>query len=300
MQFLLKNGIAYNGDVSIWGGSSMTNAAGVGPEFRLQANAWVGLEGTGTAEYKGKILIARWDNHATYGNRGYSAVFYATNGGTAIFSGNIHETTVNGTDMGQKAFITGGGEVRFASTTVASITNTVQVMSNTTFRLDGSLATSMLTVDSGSKLQGVGSVNNVTANGIVAPGNSIGTLTVSGDAGVYNGFEAELSLTDGTSDLLAVGGVLDITGATLKLFGGKAGETYTIATYGDTLSGAFASIDLSGLGAGLELDTSTYKSGINYGDGEADSISLTVIPEPASILLMLSGIVGAYKLRRRS
>jgi hypothetical protein len=86
-QFLLNNGITYNGDVAIWGGSSMTNSAGVGPEFRLQANAWVGLEGTGTAEYKGKILIARWDNHATFGNRGYSAVFYATNGGTAIFSG---------------------------------------------------------------------------------------------------------------------------------------------------------------------------------------------------------------------
>jgi hypothetical protein len=293
-QFLLNNGITYNGDVAIWGGSSMTNSAGVGPEFRLQASAWVGIEGTGSAEYNGRILISRADDLTEYGNRGFNAVFYATNGGTAHFYGNIEES--DGA-LGQKAFITGGGNIVFGGT--CTYTNRTTVMSNTTFQLDGSM-TSEIEVLAGSTLKGAGSTgSNVSLGGDFAPGASLGTFTAYADVDFGSGSTLTIELGPGnTSDLLDVYGDLDIGSAILRLVGSDIG-TFTIANYG-SLTGEFLNIDTMGLASGLSLDTSVYATGINYGGKDGNFISLTVIPEPASFLLLASGLVAAWKLRRRA
>jgi uncharacterized protein with beta-barrel porin domain len=197
-----------------------------------------------------------------------------------------------GSTLAPRVNITGGGTVVLENT--STYTNRTTVMSNTTLRLDGSLA-SEIEVLSGSTLKGAGAAQaNLIVSGEVAPGASIGTFTAYADVDFLSGSTFTIELGPGnTSDLLDVIGDLDITGAVLRLVGNDVG-TFTIATYGTLTGGTFASVDTTGLGDGCTLDS------LAYGTGSSDSITLTVIPEPASILLMLSGIAGAYKLRRRS
>lgn len=84
--------------------------------------------------------------------------------------------------------------------------------------VNGSL-TSTVTVNDSGTLGGNGRIAALTANagGIVAPGNSIGTLQVSGDVTFAPGstYAVELSLT--SSDQIIAGGTATIRGATVSL-----------------------------------------------------------------------------------
>jgi hypothetical protein len=247
----------------------------------------MGLEGEGAVEFSGNIWMTRradataWQVHNMY--------LTAPSNGTLTVSGKIQDT---GAGFVRGLNITGGGTVVLENINI--YTNRTTVMSNTTLRLDGSLA-SEIEVLSGSVLKGGGAANaNVIISGDFAPGASIGTFTAYADVDFLSGSTFTIELGPGnTSDLLDVIGDLDITGATLRLVGNDVG-TFTIATYGTRTGGAFALVDTTGLGDGYTLDS------LAYGTGSGDAITLTVIPEPASILLLVSGLVGAYKLRRRS
>jgi hypothetical protein len=101
---------------------------------------------------------------------------------------------------------------------------------------------------------------------------------------------------------------MTLTGDLLLGTAGADVTTLTITTAGDYVS--------AGLGSTVKLIDYNVKSGVfaNMADGAtfttagdefqltygAGDTYLTVIPEPASILLLVSGLVGAYKLRRRS
>ena len=101
----------------------------------------------------------------------------------------------------------------------------------------------------GGALGGGGTIGSLTAasGGIIAPGNSIGTLSVSGDATFSAGstYQVEIDPT-GASDLLAVGGIATLGGATvdvLKAAGGyTAGARYTILTAAGGVSGTFGTL----------------------------------------------------------
>ena len=115
-------------------------------------------------------------------------------------------------------------------------------------RVNGSLANSAITLNSGTFLGGNGTTGAVSAlaGSTVAPGNSVGTLNVSGnyiqDAG--STYVAETGPV-GKSDLINVTGTAKIDpGAVLVLVQGEpliAGTTYTVltATYGVTGSYTF-------------------------------------------------------------
>jgi len=113
------------------------------------------------------------------------------------------------------------------------------------------------TVENGATLGGNGSVIltngdlTVDAASSIAPGTSIGTFSVSADVTLAGSLEIEV---DGaTTDLFAVTGVLDITGATLNATGIGAGATqsvYVIATHGG-LVGTFATENIP---AGYSVD----------------------------------------------
>jgi subtilase-type serine protease len=74
-------------------------------------------------------------------------------------------------------------------------------------RVDGSIATSNLTVTSGATLQGVGTVGNTSMAGILSPGNSVGTLTVNGNLNLLAGsmYRYEID-TNQRGDLVVVSG----------------------------------------------------------------------------------------------
>jgi autotransporter-associated beta strand protein/T5SS/PEP-CTERM-associated repeat protein len=106
--------------------------------------------------------------------------------------------------------------------------------------VNGSLAGSALTVQSGARLGGSGTVGaTMLAGGArITPGNSVGTLTINGAyvQGAGSVYEAELDPTTVTSDLIRVNGLATLaTGASLSIVnytGGAfvAGQRYTILT----------------------------------------------------------------------
>jgi polygalacturonase len=114
-----------------------------------------------------------------------------------------------------------------------------------------------VTVVNGAILGGGGIIGGpVTVNGILAPGNSPGTLTVSNNL-IVNG-SAVLQYELGTnsdqtvvSGNLTLGGTLNITDS-----GGFTNNTYTLFTYGGTLTYNGVSIGTSPAGHNYAIDTS--------------------------------------------
>lgn len=115
-------------------------------------------------------------------------------------------------------------------------------------QVDGDLGESIVTVNAGATLGGNGTVGGVNAlsGSTVAPGASIGTLTVSGDYAAAAGSLLEIELTStGLNDKVLVGGstaiesgaVLDVTkldSARYRLF-----QSYTVMTADGGVAGDF-------------------------------------------------------------
>lgn len=99
------------------------------------------------------------------------------------------------------------GLTRFSSADSAAFTGTTTVFGGT-MRIDGALGGS-IKVEANGRLQGVGTVGSVINNGVISPGNSIGTLTIDGDyigqGGVLE-IEAFLGDDDSHTDRLVITG----------------------------------------------------------------------------------------------
>ncbi|WP_290993867.1 autotransporter domain-containing protein [Hyphomicrobium sp.] len=112
--------------------------------------------------------------------------------------------------------------------------------------VNGTLTSPTVTVQNGGILGGTGNiVGNVTNNGIVAPGNSIGTLTITGNYTQSTGstLRTEINNTPAT-DLLNITGTATIeSGATVNVLPATGlytvGHRYTILTAADGRSGTY-------------------------------------------------------------
>lgn len=144
----------------------------------------------------------------------------------------------------------------------------------------------------------------------IAAGTASGTFKVIGDAatsisiaGDYKQFtNSNLSLDIGTGITpinltggATLAGALNVKFTTTP----SVGQTFTIMTYGGTLTGAFTTFDsLVDSPAGID----SIPLSLSYGSGSGSSIVLTVVPEPTSILLMAItvSILGLRFVRRRN
>jgi autotransporter-associated beta strand protein len=159
--------------------------------------------------------------------------------------------------------------------------------------IDGSI-TSAVDVKGGS-LKGHGTITGAVvaeSGGSIEPGNSIGTLTITGNVALGGTLDVEY---DGAAagqkiDLLAVTGDLDLTGATFAFApatGGSplSGEPHVFVTYTGGLTGTAGG---------------TAPAGYQVDYGTPGQIALIIIPEPSTwILLVLGGMaLAAYKRRR--
>ena len=125
-------------------------------------------------------------------------------------------------------------------------------------------------------------------NGILSPGESAGTLTVTGDVVLGDYSTLAIEINGDSKDLLAITGNLDLSSLqdnlALSLTGTQSQSRYVFATYTGTLTGTFT--NWSGLPGGASLDYTTLHE------------VAVVIPEPASISLAL-GVASMGLLGRR-
>jgi autotransporter-associated beta strand protein len=207
----------------------------------------------------------------------------------------------------------GDGTQIFGADSVGTHTGTTTVSSGKLV-INGnfSTATGNVSVASGAILGGSGILGGTTSvTGALAPGNSIGTLTVGNDV-TWNGASSAGSATDwqfelglgNTADLLS------ITGSASEFLKNTAlGSNFRFNFMGSTAAGIFTLVDwesaasLGGAVLGTNFGLSDF-SYTNLGGGNSgtfsfngSSLQFTVVPEPGAA--MLGGIGLLVLLRRR-
>lgn len=178
------------------------------------------------------------------------ATFSAVAGNTTTISGEIYGTHTTGRAV--PVIVEGDGIVRFTraegntyvgGTTVAGGTLTVNNASGS------GTGTGAVVVEDGGVLGGIGIVSGATTiedGGTLAPGtNGVGTLTFAGDVTLQGALQTT-AREDGGTTRAAVGGALDLTGATLLVAALPAEfangvKALIVASY-DSLTGEFADV----------------------------------------------------------
>jgi autotransporter-associated beta strand protein len=160
------------------------------------------------------------------------------------------------------------------------------------------------TVDAGATLGGTGSVSAaVNINGTLAPGNSIESLAV-GDLtfGSTSTFDYELDTSSLNGDLVVAGALNIDNAATLdltELASGTVtpGDKLTLINYtgGGWDLGTFAGYaddSIFTLGSNMwQINYNDTTGGSNFSDDQTGSgfVTLTVVPEPTSAILIIAG-----------
>ena len=167
----------------------------------------------------------------------------ATGGGALSLSGTGNFSGV----------INGAGTLSFSGATVLTGTSTytgASTLGGGTLSVDGSIASSNLTVNSGGTLGGNGTVGNtaINAGAALAPGNSIGLLTVQGNLAFASASSYMVEVSPANADRVNVTGLATLGGAAIKpsfAAGAYVGKQYTILHADGGVSGTF----------GTEIDT---------------------------------------------
>ena len=99
----------------------------------------------------------------------------------------------------------------------------------------------------GARLHGTGTVGDTIVSGTIAPGNSIGTLTVAGNIGFAAGsiYEVEANAA-GAADKIVASGIATINGGSVKVLAGEGDyrpqTDYVILTAGGGVTGSFTGV----------------------------------------------------------
>ena len=136
----------------------------------------------------------------------------------------------------------GSGTLNMTGTN--SYTGTTAIKEGQLF-INGTASSSTAKISSGAKLGGTGTVGAIVSDGNIEPGNSIGTLNVSGTVTLNSGsvLVIEVDTAGNTDKIVATGAVT--AGGTLRISPGSgtysSGQQYTIIT-GSSISGTFSTI----------------------------------------------------------
>jgi autotransporter-associated beta strand protein len=132
-----------------------------------------------------------------------------------------------------------------------------------TLFVNGSIANSAVTVNSGATLAGIGTVGPTTINsgGTFAPGTSPGTMTVQGNLAFQSGalYLVQVNPSTASSTNVTAGGSATLAGTVQAAFasGSYAARTYTILSAAGGLNGTtFNSLTTTNLPAGFTASLS--------------------------------------------
>jgi autotransporter-associated beta strand protein len=209
-------------------------------------------------------------------------------GNTKTFSGSISGTgslvktgtgtlTLSGTNS-----YGGSTKVNAGALVVTGSSSTSEFIVNSGGTLSGSGAVKPVTVSSGGTLKGTGTWGDVTNSGTLAPGNSIGTINITGNYTQATGSTLEIEISPTQSDKVIVSGNVTIqSGASVHLIpdiGSYNSNSYTIiSSTGGTVSGTFGSI---------YSDSPLVSGVLNYPAGQ---VVLTVNGKSISSITVTSG-----------
>ncbi len=177
---------------------------------------------------------------------------------------------------------------------------------------DSGTGSGSLLVSAGATLGGSGEIAGITTiSGILAPGNSIGTLTVANDV-TWNGS----LLSDGTANwkfelgAANTADLLRITGGASEFLKGS-GSVFCFDFMGSTATGTFTLVDWDstasfGGGVGGTSFAATDFTATNLGGGNTGTfqfngsqLQFQAIPEPSAGVLMVIAGTALFVLRRR-
>ncbi len=274
---------------SVTGGTNqITGAAGIttlnGGNTTVGGVATLGTMSSGTATLNGA-----------------TSSISTLNGGTVNLGSSTVLTVNNGTTSGS---ITGsGGSLTKSSTGTLTLSadGTYSYSGATNINegklvVNGNISTSSLTVGSNGTLGGSGTVGPTTVNGIFAPGNSIGTLTIGGALGLNGTSNFEIDPTAGlglnrSSDLANVTGAVSYGGILNVQYGGSSSDFTNGMVFNlfdaTSFTDGFSTINLPTLTGGLSWENNLLSNG-----------SLVVIPEPGTALLGGLGMLALLRRRR--
>ncbi|WP_414471003.1 autotransporter domain-containing protein [Microvirga sp. M2] len=229
-ELLLSGEYRYTGSTVVEGGS-VRLAAGLSQETDLVIDG-------GTFNLSGR-------DQTVSGLSGRSGRLLLGNGNLVVDQG--EGSTFGGAINGSGTF-TKMGAGRLDMTGTSPFTGGTFVNGGT-LAVNGSLSRSNVTVNNGGALGGNGTVGGIVAGngGIVAPGNSIGNLKVSGDVtfGLGSIYVVEANAA-GQADRIDATGKAAISGATVRVLAesGTYSPTtnYTILTAGNGVAGTFAGV----------------------------------------------------------
>jgi autotransporter-associated beta strand protein len=225
-----------------------------------------------------------------------------------LVTNDANTLTIGGAISGSDKSLTKSGAGTLALTDSSTYTGATSVSSGKLV-VNGNISTSFLTtVAVNATLAGSGTVGAATINGILAPGNSIGTLNATGDvtwndndAWVFELGSAASSLalantTIGLSDLLNITGggndFLKGTGSsfTFDFAGGGSVGWYKLVDWESTTTFVAEDFVAFNLGSGL--------SGTFTVDSGTSALYVNVIPEPRAALLGGLGMLALLRRRR--
>jgi hypothetical protein len=247
---------------------------------------------------------------------------------------NTSTTTFNGPQNTNGNFTISGNNSSVTINGARSGAGTVSLTGNNTklFVNGSKTGGGAVTINSTGTLGGNGSIDGaVTNNGKIAPGTSIGTLTMPGNVTMGANSHLAIELSGTSADKIVVGGDLNLSDVDfLDVTGIGSGASWVIATYDGARTGTFDNVTpgyIVDYGTGFnsqitllagdwngdgQVDAADYvawrKSPANFGGdpdgygawrqnfgipstGEGGSGSDGFVPEPASMLLVLSAIV---------
>jgi T5SS/PEP-CTERM-associated repeat protein len=277
------------GSLALQSGSTGTvTVDGTGSTWTNSADLHVGYGGTGTLTIRnGGSVSASTAFIAVQGGSIGTLNIGAAVGQAATAPGTFSAASVNfGSGNGQLVFnhtsanytfapvITGVGPgtrtVRVeAGKTILTATSTYTgptVINGGTLAVNGSIASSAVTVNAGGTLGGNGTVGNTTINGgALAPGNSIGLLTVNGSLSFTAASTYMVEISPANADRVNVTGTATLGGATVNASfaaGSYVAKRYTIVNAGGGISGTFGSVVNSNLPQG-------FKSSLSYNGNNA-------------------------------
>lgn len=219
------------------------------------------------------------------------------NSNDTIYAGTI----TNGSGGASSLIKQGSGKLTLAGSNTYTGTTSVN---EGTLVIDGSLASSEVTVASGATLKGAGTLPAVTLHGIIAPGNSIGTLSGT-DFTFASGSTLENEINaSGQTDLVEASSSITIEpGSTLKIIPEAGtytpGQTYTIVK-APSINGAFSSvIDSSG---SLNYELKYYPDRIDIVINAATNVASTAtladtgMSRPTIVLIATALVVSGSAL----